>query len=126
MLKNRVMRTNQEIRQEASVMLKGNWNVPVLVALVFGVIAMVFALLPLLSAWFMILTSLNYLIVPVGIICGIVAIIKSQNLVKSIVGLVLCLLAICLPLLLAEYYLESTVDSLDGMFDMINMLDSFE
>lgn len=33
------MRTNQEIRQEASVMLKGNWNVPVLVALVFGVIA---------------------------------------------------------------------------------------
>lgn len=39
MLKNRVMRTNQEIRQEASVMLKGNWNVPVLVALVFGVIA---------------------------------------------------------------------------------------
>lgn len=95
-------------------------------SLVFGVIAMVFALLPLLSAWFMILTSLNYLIVPVGIICGIVAIIKSQNLVKSIVGLVLCLLAICLPLLLAEYYLESTVDSIDGMFDMINMLDSFE
>lgn len=33
------MRTNQEIRQEASLMLKGNWNVPVLVALVFGVIA---------------------------------------------------------------------------------------
>lgn len=33
------MRTNQEIRHEASVMLKGNWNVPVLVALVFGVIA---------------------------------------------------------------------------------------
>ena len=39
MLKNRVMRTNQEIRQETSVMLKGNWSVAVLVALVFGVIA---------------------------------------------------------------------------------------
>ena len=33
------MRTNQEIRQEASAMLKGNWSVAVLVALVFGVIA---------------------------------------------------------------------------------------
>ena len=39
MLKNSVMRTNQEIRQEASVILKGNWSMAVLVALVFGVIA---------------------------------------------------------------------------------------
>jgi uncharacterized membrane protein len=39
MLKNSVMRTNQEIRQEASAMLKSNWSVAVLVALVFGVIA---------------------------------------------------------------------------------------
>lgn len=33
------MRTNQEIRDEVSAMLKGNWSVAVLVALVFGVIA---------------------------------------------------------------------------------------
>ncbi len=38
MLKDRVMRTNQEIRQFASVMLKGNWSMAVLVALVYGVI----------------------------------------------------------------------------------------
>ena len=39
MLKDSVMRPNQEIRQFASVMLKGNWSMAVLVALVFGVIA---------------------------------------------------------------------------------------
>lgn len=33
------MRTNQEIRQDVSAMLKGKWSVAVLVALVFGVIA---------------------------------------------------------------------------------------
>ena len=33
------MRTNQEIRQDVSSMLKGKWSVAVLVALVFGVIA---------------------------------------------------------------------------------------
>ena len=33
------MRTNQEIRQEASAMLRDNWTTAVLVALVFGVIA---------------------------------------------------------------------------------------
>lgn len=33
------MRTNQEIRQDVSAMLKGKWSAAVLVALVFGVIA---------------------------------------------------------------------------------------
>ena len=88
-------------------------------SVVIGIIAIIFALLPLISAWFMFLTACNYLLAPVGIVCGIVAIIKSQNLTKSIVGLVLCILALCAPLVLAEYYLESTADSIGNMLDIM-------
>ena len=87
---------------------------------VFGVLTMVFALLPLLSAWLMFLTAFNYLLAPIGVICGVVAIIKSQNLVKSIIGLVLCILALCMPLILAEDYLESSIDSVGNMLELFD------
>ena len=85
-----------------------------------GIISVVFALLPLVSAWFMLLTTVNYVLAPVGIICGVVALIKSQNLVKSIVGLVLCVVAICLPFLMAELYLDSAAESVGNAMDMLN------
>ena len=87
--------------------------------MVLGIISVIFAILPLISAWFMFLTAINYLLSPIGIICGVIAIIKSQNVTKSIVGLVLCILAICAPLFLAEYYLDSTVDSVSNILDII-------
>lgn len=89
-------------------------------AMIFGIISVVFALLPMLSAWFMFLTILNYLLAPLGVICGIIAIVKSQNLTKSIIGIILCILAICAPLLLAECYLESTVESAGNMLDFMS------
>lgn len=89
-------------------------------AMIFGIISVVFALLPMLSAWFMFLTILNYLLAPLGVICGIIAIVKSQNLTKSIIGIILCVLAICAPLLLAECYLESTVESAGNMLDFMS------
>ena len=89
-------------------------------SMVFGVLTMVFALLPLLSAWFMFLTAFNYVLAPIGVICGIVAIVKSQNLVKSIIGLVLCILALCMPLILAEFYLESSIESVGNMLEMFD------
>lgn len=91
-------------------------------SMVLGTIAIVLALLPLLSAWFMMLTFLNYLIAPLGVICGIVAIVKSQNMTKSIIGLVLCVLALCLPWIMADLYVESAADSVSNA---MNMLDSF-
>ena len=87
--------------------------------MVLGIISVVFALLPLVSAWFMLLTTVNYVLAPVGIICGVVALIKSQNLVKSIVGLVLCVVAISLPFLMAELYLESAAESVGNAMDML-------
>ena len=88
-------------------------------SMVLGVIAMVFALLPLLSAWLVFLSSINYLLVPAGVICGIIALVKGQNTVKSIIGIVLSALAIILPFVLAEYYLASAADSVGDMLDMI-------
>ena len=88
-------------------------------SLVLGVIAIVFALLPLLNVWFVFLGTINYLLVPAGIICGAIALVKGQNTVKSIVGIVLSLLAISLPLILAEYYLESAADSVGDMLDLL-------
>lgn len=84
-------------------------------AVVFGVISIIFALLPLVSAWFMFVTALNYFLAPLGIICGIVAIVKSYNTVKSIVGLVLCVLALCAPILLAEYYVGNALESINSL-----------
>ena len=66
-------------------------------SMVLGVITVIFALFPLVSAWFLFLTTFNYLLAPIGVLCGIVAIVKSQNSVKSIVGLLLCVLALCIP-----------------------------
>lgn len=88
-------------------------------SIVLGVIAMVFALLPLLSAWLMFLSTINYLLVPAGVVCGIIALVKGQNTVKSIVGIVLSALAIILPFVLAEYYLASAADSVGNMLDMM-------
>ena len=74
-------------------------------AMVFGIITMGFALLPMLSAWLIFLTFINYLLAPIGFICGIIAIVKSQNLTKSIIGMILCALATCSPWLFAGLYL---------------------
>lgn len=94
-------------------------------SVVFGVISIILALLPLVSAWFMFVSALNYVLAPIGIICGVVAIVKSYNVVKSIVGLVLCVLALCAPMLLAEYYLASAADSVGNALETVNSLGGF-
>ena len=93
-------------------------------SMMIGIIAMLFALSPLISAWFMIITWINYLLVPVSIICGVAAIVKSQNLIKSIIGILLSILAICIPLILAEYFLENAVEAAGSTLDFINELEN--
>lgn len=96
-------------------------------SVVLGVIAVVIALLPLLSGWLMFLTFVNYLIVPIGVICGVVAIVKSQNLVKSIIGLALCVLGLALPFMLAEKYAESAVESVGNALETVgNTIETVE
>ena len=86
-------------------------------SIVLGVIAVIIALLPLLSAWLMFLTFVNYLVVPIGVICGVVAIVQSQNLAKSIIGIILCVLGLLLPFVLAERYIVSSIESVGSVLE---------
>lgn len=97
----------------------GGWSKA---SMVLGIISIIFALLPLLSAWFMFLTAINYVLTPIGVICGIVSIVKSQNISKSVIGLVLCVLAFCAPIFLAELYLESAVETTVNTLDAVGTL----
>lgn len=83
-------------------------------SMVLGIIAMVIALLPLMSGWFLLLMWINYLVVPAGVICGVIALIKSQNMKKTIIGLALCVVAFSLPYIMAESYVESVAESAAG------------
>lgn len=68
-------------------------------SLVLGIVAMVFALLPALSVWFVFLQPINYVVIILGVIFGIIALVKKQPMVKSIVGLGLCVLAFLTPII---------------------------
>ena len=95
---------------------KGAWSKA---SKVLGIISIIFALLPLASAWCMILTAFNYVLAPIGILCGIVALCKSQNSTTAIIGIVLCALAIFAPYLLAEYYVESAASSIGNLMKLV-------
>ena len=84
--------------------VKGGWSKA---TLVFGIIAMVMVIMPLISGWFVFLMPVNWcIIIPAGVICAIVALIKKQNLVKTLVGVALCVLAWFMPDMLVEQYAE--------------------
>lgn len=92
--------------------VKGGWSKA---TLVFGIIAMVMVILPLISGWFVFLMPVNWcIIIPAGVICAIVALIKKQNLVKTIVGVALCVLAWFMPDMLVEQYAESLAGSVQN------------
>ena len=92
--------------------VKGGWSKA---TLVFGIIAMVMVILPLISGWFVFLMPVNWcIIIPAGVICAIVALIKKQNLVKTIIGVALCVLAWFMPDMLVEQYAESLAGSVQN------------
>ena len=65
--------------------------------IIFAIISLVFAVLPMASVLFVFLTALNFVIVPIGIICGIVALFKSQSPLYTIIGMVLCAGSLFVP-----------------------------
>lgn len=84
-----------------------------------GVIAVIVALLPLLSGWLMFVSLINWLLVPIGILCGIIGLVKSQNTTKCIIGILLNVLAVVLPIVLAEQYMGSALDSAGNAFEFL-------
>lgn len=69
-------------------------------AFVLGIISVVLALLPVLSAWFLVINWLVFLTAGVGIILGVIAIMKNQQ--KAITGTALNVIAIVAYLLLVN------------------------
>jgi FtsH-binding integral membrane protein len=64
-------------------------------SLVLGIIAIVFTLLPLLSVWFLVISSwLVWLLAVVGLILAIIAVVKNQK--NSIAGIAACVISIVL------------------------------
>lgn len=89
-------------------------------SLVCAIVAMVFALLPLLSAWFMFLTALNWVIVPLSIVFGVIAIVKKQNLTKAIIAMAIAILAFLMPRILVEQYVKSAADTVSNTAGLVN------
>ena len=75
-------------------------------SLVLGIISIVISIIPIVN-------YLTYLLAPIGLICGIVAIIKSQSIAKSFIGILLCLISIVAPIILGGFIIEYLLDMLD-------------
>lgn len=88
-------------------------------AVACGVLATIIALLPLLSGWCMILLFANWVLVPLGVVFAIVAIVKKQSLVKTIVGLVLCAFAAAAPWILKEPYAKAAAKSVENAAETV-------
>ncbi len=75
-------------------------------SLVMGIISIVISIIPIVN-------YLTYILAPIGLICGIIALIKSQSAAKSIIGIILCLLSILAPIILGGFIIEYLLDILD-------------
>ena len=75
-------------------------------SLVLGIISIVISIIPVVN-------YLINLLAPIGLICGIIAIIQSQSLTKSIIGIILCLVSVVAPIVLGGFIIEYLLDILD-------------
>ena len=75
-------------------------------ALVLGIISIVISIIPIVN-------YLTYLLAPIGLICGIIALVQSQSVAKSVIGIILCLLSVLAPIILGGFIIEYLLDILD-------------
>ena len=93
--------------------------------LVLGVLSLVFALLPLLSGWFLLLMWLRWVLGIAAIVCGIIALVKKHyDMKRTIIGLALVVAAIVVPIACAESYAETAAESagnlVKGTMELVN------
>ena len=110
---------NSNTIMENQTVVKKGW---VKASMVFAIIALVFALLPLVSAWFMFFTVFNFFIAPLSIIFGVIAILKKQNLTKSIIAMAIAVVALFTPRILVEQYAKSAEESAENLFSAAGSL----
>ena len=75
-------------------------------SLVLGIISIVISIIPIVN-------YLTYLLAPIGVICGIIALVRSQSIAKSVIGIILCLLSVLAPIILGGFIIEYLLDMLD-------------
>lgn len=90
----------------------------------FGIISIILAVLPLISAWFLAINWLLWIFAVIGLILGIVGIIKNQK--KSIAGSVLCVLSVVAYFVLlnsdfmAEKAVEDVANTTKSLIELTN------
>lgn len=93
--------------------------------MVLGVISLILALLPLVSGWFLMISWLIYILAPLGLIFGIIAIVKKQP--KAVVATIVCAVALLLPLLLDKTYEDAAMKSVDNALSFtVDAMESLE
>lgn len=98
--------------------------------LVLGVLSLVFALLPLLSGWFLLLMWLRWVLGIAAIVCGIIALVKKHyDMKRTIIGLALVVAAIVVPAVCAESYAETAAESagnlVKGTMELVDKTNEF-
>ena len=95
-----------------------------------GVLSLVFALLPLLSGWFLLLMWLRWVLGIAAIVCGIIALVKKHyDMKRTIIGLALVVAAIVVPAVCAESYADTAAESagnlIKGSMELVNQTSQF-
>ncbi len=91
---------------------------------VLGIIAVIFALLPVLSPWFLVISWLVYVVAIVGAILGVIAIVKKQQ--KAILGTALCVVSVVAFMLIvssdwmAKRSAESAASAIENTMGLAN------
>ena len=86
---------------------KGGWCKA---AMICAIISLVLALLPVLSVWFNLLVPITWLTIPLSVLFGIIALVKKQNLKKSVIAIVLAIVAWFLPAMILESKVENAAE----------------
>lgn len=92
-------------------------NIFASIAKVLGIVAIIFALLPLVAGFLSFLIIINWIIAPVAIICAIIALIKDNKNKKAIIGGVLAIVALALPIVLSDTYSKKTGEAVGGIMN---------
>ena len=101
-------------------------------SVVLAIVSLCLNLLPLVSAWFLMLGWVSWICTVLAIIFGIIGVVKGSMKI-SIIGLAIALIAILFPIVLSNLYIESAVEStantletIDRAMEMLESIDTLD
>ena len=91
---------------------------------VLGIIAFVLSLTPFLSGGFMALVFVVWILAILAIIFGIIGLAKKQPVAKCVIGLVLSVLAVCMPGIFKDQFAKNVEKSTNRAVEWVNEMES--